>query len=205
MKREVIVLGLFMSFLFVSNPVDAQMFEGSARWDDDDESTLIVGKWSQLFYEVNVGWNVSDFEHYANFLYFGIGVGHPVNTKNAWRKFLPKQQIPSNEEEAELFGSMNTDDVYGGKVGMGWIHYFNHSIGFYTQVSWGFLADFGSPADDDVSTTTSSNTKKTFIYNTVPVELGLCINCWKHLHLQCGATYMWKEIPLVTVGVGYAF
>lgn len=120
------VLGLFMALLFVSNPADAQMFEGSSRWDDDDESTLIVGKWSQLFYEVNVGWNVSDFEHYANFLYFGIGVGYPVNTKNAWRKFLPKQQIPSNEEEAELFGSMNTNDVYGGKIGMGWIHYFNH-------------------------------------------------------------------------------
>ena len=88
---------------------------------------------------------------------------------------------------------------------MGWIHYFNHSIGFYTQASWGFLADFGSPANEDTSTTTSSNSKKTFIYNTVPIELGVCINCWKHLHLQCGATYMWKEIPLLTIGVGYAF
>ena len=205
MKREVVILGLFIAMLFVSNPTEAQMFNSSARWDDDDESTLIVSKWSQLFYEVNVGWNISDYEHYANFLYFGIGVGYPVNTKNAWRKFLPKQQIPSNEEEAELFGSVNTDDVYGGKIGMGWIHYFNHSIGFYTQVSWGFLADFGSPADEDASTTTNSNSKKTFIYNTVPVELGLCINCWKHWHLQCGATYMWKEIPLLTVGVGYAF
>ena len=61
---------LFMALLFVSNPADAQMFEGSSRWDDDDESTLIVGKWSQLFYEVNVGWNVSDFEHYAEFPLF---------------------------------------------------------------------------------------------------------------------------------------
>jgi len=191
--------------LFVSNPVSAQIFEGSARWDDDDESTLIMGKWSQLFYEVNVGWNLSDYERYANFLYFGIGVGYPVNTQNAWRKFLPKQQIPKDEEEAALFGSMNTDDVYGGKVGIGWIHYFNHSFGFYTQLSWGFLADFGSPADEETSATTSANGKKTFIYNTVPVELGVCINCCKHLHLQCGATYMWKEIPLVTVGVGYAF
>lgn len=205
MKQKVIVLGLIMLSLLVSNPADAQMFEGSARWDNDDEGTLIVGKWSQLFYEVNVGWNVSDFEHYANFLYFGIGVGYPVNTVNAWRKFLPKQQIPSNEDEAELFGSMNTDDVYGGKIGMGWIHYFNHSIGLYTQVSWGFLADFGSPADKNTSATTNTNGKKTFIYNTVPIELGLCINCWKHLHLQCGATYMWKEIPLLTIGVGYAF
>ncbi len=204
MKREALIIGFLLAFLFISNIADAQMFKGRAYWDDDDESTLIIGKWSQLFYELNVGWNVSSYERYANFLYFGIGVGYPVNTENAWRKFLPKQQLPSNEEEAELFGSMNTDQVYGGKIGMGWIHYFNHAIGFYMQASWGFLADLGSPDDEDSSTSTDSSSKKTFIYNTVPVELGLCINCWRHLHLQCGATYMWKEIPLVTVGIGYA-
>lgn len=205
MKHNRFLLGVLVILFVMSSPVNAQMFEGDADWKDN-EKTMIIGKWSQLFYEVNVGWDVTKYrESHADFIYFGIGVGYPVNTKNAWRKFLPKQQIPENEEEAELFGSMNTDDVYGGKIGMGWIHYFNHSVGFYTQLSWGFLADFGSPADEDISTTTSANSKKTFIYNTVPVELGLCINCWKHLHLQCGATYMWKEIPLVTVGVGYAF
>lgn len=192
-------------FLLLPASVNAQMFESDADWDKDNESTLITAKWSQLFYEVNVGWNVSGSEEYANFLYFGIGVGYPVNTDNAWRKFLPKQKIPDNEEEAELYGSMNTDDVYGGKIGFGWIHYFNHTIGFYTQVSWGFLADFGSPSDEDTSTSTDSSSKKTFIYNTAPIELGLCLNCWKHLHLQGGVTYMWKEIPLLTVGVGYNF
>lgn len=72
----------------------------------------------------------------------------------------------------------------------------------YAQASWGFLADFGSPSDDDTSTSTDSSGKKTFIYNTVPVEIGVCINCWKHLHIQGGITYMWKEIPLFTAGVG---
>lgn len=197
-----IVIGLLFS---VSIPSNAQMFNGDDDWSKD-ESTLIVGKWSQLFYEINVGWNVVGNERHADFLYFGFGVGYPVNTKNAWRKFLPEQKIPDNEEEAELFGSMNTDDVYGGKIGFGWIHYFNHAIGMYSQVSWGFLADFGTPTDDDTSSSdTSSNSKKTFIYNTVPVEVGICLNCFKHLHLQCGATYMWKEIPLLTVGIGYAF
>lgn len=191
--------------LFACNSAHSQMFDGGEDWDEDTESALIVGKWSQLFYELNVGWNVTRSENYADFIYFGVGVGYPVNTQNAWRKFLPKQQIPSNEEEANLFGSMNTDEVYGGKIGIGWTHYFNHAIGFYTQASWAFLADFGSPSDEDTSSVSSSSGKKTFIYNTVPVELGLCINCWKHLHLQCGVTYMWKEIPLLTVGLGFAF
>lgn len=205
MNNQTKRIALVLASVLIWNYAQAQMFEGDKYWDDDDESTLIMGKWSQLFYEVNVGWNVSGFEKQANFIYFGLGVGYPVNTKNAWRKFLPKQQIPSNEEEAALFGSMNTDDVYGGKIGIGWIHYFNHAIGIYTQASWGFLADFGSPSDEDTSSVSNSDGKKTFIYNTVPVELGLCVNCWKHLHIQCGATYMWKEIPLVTIGVGYAF
>lgn len=188
-------------------PAHAQMFEGDDDWDKEDESTIIIGKWSQLFYELNVGFNVKKEDTRADFIYFGLGIGYPVNTKNAWRKFLPKQKAPENEDEAELLGTMSTDDVYGGKVGIGWIHYFNHSVGFYTQASWGFLADFGSPTSENSSTTTESDnsSKKTFIYNTVPIELGLCFNCWKHLHIQGGVTYMWKEIPLLTVGVGYNF
>lgn len=206
MKRQIIIIAIILvAFSSLSIPARAQIFGGDTRWDDDDERTLIMAKWSQLYYEINMGWNLSDYERYANFLYFGIGVGYPVNTENAWRKFLPQQKIPDNESEAELFGSMNTDDVYGGKLGMGWIHYFNHSIGFYTQLSWGFLADFGSPSDEDTSTSSDSSSKKTFIYNTVPIEVGVCAYCCKHLHLQAGITYMWKEIPLATVGIGYVF
>lgn len=205
MKHYFFILATIVSCVLIPSQMKAQIFGRYEEWDDEDEKTIVIGKWSQLYYEVNAGWNITDDEDTADFLYFGIGVGYPVDTKNAWRKFLPKQKIPENEEEAELFGSMNTDDVYGGKLGFGWIHYFNHVFGFYTQASWGFLADFGSPSDETTSTTTDSNSKKTFIYNTVPVELGLCFHVCKHLHLQCGTTYMWKEIPLVTVGLGYAF
>ena len=193
---------LLFAALLLSCPLSAQMFEGDLDWEGDEDCTLVMAKWSELYYELNVGRNVTPDDPIANFLYFAIGIGVPVNTKNAWRFFLPKQQIPDNEEDAELFGSMDTKQVYGGKIGLGLIHYFNHSVGMYAQANWGFLADFGSPSDTSSS---SSSTKKTFIYNTIPVELGLCMNCWQHLHIQCGATYMWKKIPIVTAGIGYMF
>ena len=31
MKQKVIILGLFITSLFISNPANAQMFDGSAR------------------------------------------------------------------------------------------------------------------------------------------------------------------------------
>lgn len=201
--KKCIIFVLCCIFSMTQNLTHAQMFEASADWEDG-EKTIAIGKWSQLFYELNVGFSVKQDWEKADFLYFGLGVGYPVNTENAWRKFLPQQKIPDNEQEAELFGSMDTKDVYGGKLGMGWIHYFNHAVGMYTQLSWGFLADFGSP-DDDTSTSTDSSSKKTFIYNTVPVEVGICFNMWKHLHVQGGVTYMWKEIPLLTIGIGANF
>jgi len=202
MRKTFLLLSLLSVFSTISTK--AQVFEGDADWEDN-EKTIIIGKWSQLYYELNVGWDVtSGSESHADFLYGSIGLNWDVSTENAWRKFLPKQKIPDNEEEAALFGSMDTKDVYAGKIGFGWIHYFNHSIGMYAQASWGFLADFGSPSDEDTSTTSSSDSgKKTLIYNTVPVEIGVCLNCWKHLHIQGGITYMWKEIPLLTVGIGY--
>lgn len=209
MKRLLIIFVCsVLSLAFSSKILAHQMFEGSADWEDN-ERTLVMGKWSQLYYELNVGWNISHTGSYgdnqANFLYFALGVGAPVNTENAWRKFLPQQKIPDNEEEAELFGSMDTKDVYGGKLGLGWIHYFNHAIGMYSQLSWGFLADFGSPDDSTSTTSTDSSSKKTFIYNTVPIEVGICFNMWGHLHVQGGVTYMWKEIPLLTIGIGATF
>lgn len=200
--RVNIILSLIAITSLVSSIKAEKVFESSSWWKEN-EKTLIIGKWSQLYYELNVGWNISGTDtNKANFLYFGLGIGAPVNTKNAWRKFLPEQKIPDNEQEAEIFGKMDTKDVYGGKLGFGWIHYFNHVIGIYSQLSWGFLADFGTP--DDTSTSMSSE-KKTFIYNTAPLELGVCLNMWKHLHLQGGVTYMWKEIPLLTIGIGANF
>lgn len=207
MKRTLTLIALAVLTFTCGSNAYAQMFDADESWEDE-ERTILTLKWSQLFYELNVGFNVRDtsssWESQADFLYLGFGVGYPVNTENAWRKFLPAQKIPDNEDEAELFGSMDTKSVWGGKIGLGWIHYFNHAIGFYMQSGWAFLGDFGSGA----STTTSvggDTSKSTFIYNTVPVELGLCLNMWKHLHVQGGVTYMWKEIPLLTVGLGFNF
>lgn len=210
MKRLFLLLICGILTLAYSNQSVAQMFDADRQWEDD-ERTLITAKWSQLFYELNVGFNVSrtsrSWDYKADFLYLGFGVGYPVNTENAWRKFLPAQKIPDNEEEAELFGSMDTKSVWGGKIGLGWIHYFNHAVGFYTQLSWAFLGDFGSGASttDTTAETESQTSKNTFIYNTVPIEAGVCVNMWKHLHAQCGVMYMWKEIPLLTIGVGANF
>lgn len=185
---------------------EAQMFDADEFWDDEDEKALLTAKWSQLFYEINIGFNVRDgFEYQADFVYFGFGVGYPVNTKNAWRKFMPAQKIPENEQEAELFGSMDTNNIWGGKIGLGWIHYFNHAIGFYTQLNWAFLGDFGTGASSTSMYEGADATKSTFIYQTAPVEVGLCVNMWKHLHFQGGVTYMWKEIPLLTIGLGANF
>ena len=210
MKRILLLfIGVITTFSYSTQAV-AQMFDADEQWEDN-ERTILTAKWSQLFYELNVGFNVnrtsSILDYKADFLYLGFGVGYPVNTENAWRKFLPAQKIPDNEDEAELFGSMDTKSVWGGKIGLGWIHYFNHAIGFYTQVSWAFLGDFGSGASSNGTTieTESQATKSTFIYNTVPIETGICVNMWKHLHVQGGVTYMWKEIPLLTVGVGVNF
>lgn len=205
MKRIFTILVCSVLTLTFASPIHAhKMFDADEYWEDN-ERTLLTLKWSQLFYELNVGFNVNrdSYETKADFIYLGFGVGYPVNTKNAWRKFLPEQQIPDNEAEAELFGSMDTKSVWGGKVGLGWVHYFNHAIGFYTQVGWAFLGDFGS--GDSSTSLDSDATKSTFIYNTVPVEAGICLNMWKHLHLQGGVTYMWKEIPLLTIGLGVNF
>lgn len=207
MKRKILLFVCSVLTLTITNPIYAnQMFDADEDWEDN-ERTILTLKWSQLFYELNVGFNVNrdNYDAKADFIYLGFGIGYPVNTENAWRKFLPEQQIPDNEDEAELFGSMDTKSVWGGKVGLGWIHYFNHVIGFYTQVSWAFLGDFGSGASSTSISSESQATKSTFIYNTAPIEAGLCLNLWKHLHLQGGVTYMWKEIPLLTIGVGVNF
>ena len=201
--KKILMLLLLVTASAAGHLSYGQIFEASADWEEN-EKTIALLKWSQLYYEANVGWNIKKgYTNQADFIYFGLGIGFPT-LENAWRKFLPAQKLPSNEQEAEMFGSMSTKDVYGGKIGIGWMHFFNHSVGIYTQANWGFLADFGSP-DESTSTTTDSSSKKTFIYNTVPIEAGVCFNLWKHLHIQGGVTYMFKEIPLLTLGIGATF
>ena len=47
MKQKAFLIGVVIA-LFTSTSAKAQMFDGDAYWDDDDESTLIMGKWSKL-------------------------------------------------------------------------------------------------------------------------------------------------------------
>lgn len=207
MKRN---LFYFITFILFSIPMvgNAQIFS-----DDDweEEKTMIMGKWSQLFYELNVGINVDKgrYNDFADFVYISIGYGKP-NTENAWRKFLPNSQqaAPGSKEEMMNRTDDNTSGLHAGTIGLGWQHFFNHVIGFHIQAGWGFIADFGSGTSSSTSTTTSTGeeeVKKTFIYNSVPVQAGLDLNLWKNLNLQVGVTYMWKEIPIITVGIGAAF
>ena len=186
-------------------PLRAQMFS-----DDDwnDQHFLIMGKWSQLFYELNFGITGSK-DSYADFVYFSIGYGKP-NTKNAWRKFLPesKQAAPTSKDEMLNKQDDSTSGLHAGTIGIGWQHFFNHWIGFHMQAGWGFIADLGggnSSESVSSSSTDEEDTKSTFIYNTVPVQAGIDFNLWNNLELQVGATYMWKEIPIITVGLGVVF
>ncbi len=185
----------------------AQIFSSD---DWNDQKTMIMGKWSQLYYELNVGINVAPdtYNSCGDFVYFSVGYGKP-NTKNAWRKFLPdsQQSAPGSKDEMLERTDDSTSGLHAGTIGLGWQHFFNHVIGFHLQAGWGFIADFGSGSSSSSTTDASSDgeTKKTFIYNTVPVQAGLDINLWNNLNLQVGATYMWKEIPIITIGLGATF
>jgi len=204
MKKRIlfaILLGWCCSLL----PLKAQMFSDD---DWDDQHFLIMGKWSQLFYELNFGITGSTDE-YADFVYFSVGYGKP-NTKNAWRKFLPesKQAAPTSKEEMQAKQDDSTSGLHAGTIGIGWQHFFNHWIGFHMQAGWGFIADLGggnSSESVSSSSTDEEDTKSTFIYNTVPVQAGIDFNLWNNLELQVGATYMWKEIPIITIGLGVVF
>ncbi len=175
-------------------------------WEQKNQVSL---KMSQLFYELNVGVNVCPQRKSADFVYIAFGYGKPTR-KNAWRKFLPEKDMPETltDQQREIFSKSGMNDLYSGKIGIGWNHWFNHIIGFYLQTGWGFIADLSSGddlPDDIISKLDDAEQKGTFIYNTVPVETGLTMNLWKHCNIQGGVTYMWKEIPLLTIGVGYTF
>ena len=204
MKQKLLLATLFCLCLSASS-ARAQMFSDD---DWDDQHFLIMGKWSQLFYELNFGITGSTDE-YADFVYFSIGYGKP-NTENAWRKFLPKSQqaAPTSKEEHLAKQEDSTSGLHAGTIGIGWQHFFNHWIGFHAQAGWGFIADLGggnSSASVNTSSSDEEETKSTFIYNTVPVQAGIDFNLWNNLELQVGATYMWKEIPIITIGLGVVF
>ena len=199
-----IIIGTLVVWLTATDAV-GQVFSHD-KWE---QKNLFSVKVSQLYYEANVGINMRPQNISADFLYFAFGYGSPTK-KNAWRKFLPERDMPEilTKEQKEIFSQSGMDDLHAGKVGIGWNHWFNHFIGFYAQAGWGFIVDLSTGDDlpeEIVNKLGNGMDKETFIYNTVPVELGLTLNVWNHYNVQAGVTYMWKEIPLLTVGVGYSF
>ena len=184
----------------------------STRRTWTNQHTMIMVKWSQLFYELNVGITGSK-RRSANFVYFSAGYGKP-NTENAWRKFLPasQQSAPTSKDEMLAKQDDNTSGLHAGTIGIGWQHFFTHWIGFHMQAGWSFIADLGGGNSSSSVTTTSSSSssessddKSTFIYNSVPVQAGIDFCLWRHIELSAGVTYMWKEIPIITAGFGVAF
>lgn len=174
-----------------------------------NQKNLVSIKVSQLYYEATIGVNLFPESRSADFVYMAFGYGRPTK-KNAWRKFMPKTEILDSWPKTlkEKLSNNSTDDLHAGVVGIGWNHWFNHVVGCYVQAGWGFIADLSTDdglTDEEKALLADIKDKSTFIYNTVPVELGLTLNMWKHYNIQAGVTYMWKEIPLFTFGVGYVF
>lgn len=185
--------------------VKAQVFTNNV-WKESNCASL---KMSQLYYEATIGVNLFPEKRTADFVYMAFGYGSPTK-KNAWRKFMPETEILDSWPKTlkEKLSNSSTDDLHAGKISVGWNHWFNHVVGCYVQAGWGFIADLSTDdglTEEEKTVLADAKDKRTFIYNTVPVELGLTLNLWTHYHVQAGVTYMWKEIPLLTVGVGYAF
>ena len=183
----------------------AQVFTNDV-WE---QKNLVAIKVSQLYYEATIGANLFPERHYADFVYMAFGYGKPTK-KNAWRKFMPENGVLDAWPKTlkEKLSNSSTDDLHAGMVSVGWNHWFNHMIGCYVQAGWGFIADLSTDdefTDEEKTLMADAKEKNTFIYNTVPIELGLTLNMWKHYNIQAGITYMWKEIPLFTFGVGYVF
>lgn len=177
--------------------------------DEWGQKNLLSLKVSQLYYEANVGINIAPQKRTADFVYFAFGYGNPTK-KNPWRKFIPENEIPDGlpKDLKTKLSQSSTEDLHAGKVAVGWNHWFNHIIGFYVQAGWGFIADLSTGddlTDEEKTLLTDAKERSTFLYNTVPVEVGVTLNLWRHYNVQAGITYMWKEIPLLTVGVGYTF
>lgn len=208
MKAVADLRNLFLvtiAIVFFSTEVKAQNSSAS----NFERNNLVAFKMSQLYYEADIGINIIPKKKRPDFLYFGFGYGKPTRI-NAWRKFLPAQTIPDglNEQQKVLFSMSSMNELYGMKLSVGWNHWFSRIFGLYIQAGWGFVADLSTEndlPDEIISKIEASSPKGTFIYNTVPTEIGITLNVWKHCHLQGGVTYMWEEIPLLTMGVGYVF
>lgn len=173
------------------------------------QKNVLSLKASQLFYEANVGINITPQKHTADFVYFSLGYGNPTK-KNAWRKFIPENEIPDGlpKDLKTKLSEGTTKGLHAGMVAVGWNHWFNHIVGCYVQAGWGFIADLSTGddlTDKEKALLSDAKERNTFIYNTVPMELGVTLNLWEHYNIETGVTYMWKEIPLLTVGVGYTF
>lgn len=190
---------------FVAMNAKGQVFTN----DTWNQKNLVSVKASQLYFEAIVGANLFPERHSADFVYMAFGYGKPTR-KNAWRKFMPKTEILDSWPKTlkEKLSDSSTDDLHAGMVSVGWNHWFNHVIGCYVQAGWGFIADLSTDdglTEEEKTLLSGVMDKSTFVYNTVPVQLGLTLNLWKHYNIQTGITYMWKEIPLFTFGVGYVF
>lgn len=204
--KQLFLATLLMAATLCPAGVTAQVLE-PGPWQQRNSVTV---KMSELFYEANVGVSLWPQRRSADFVYLAFGYGNPTR-KNAWRKFIPVNDVPQTLPKSlrDKLSQDDTSHLHAGKIGVGWNHWFCHWIGCYAQAGWAFLADLS--ANDDLTTEEKAllaqqmEQKTTFIYNTVPVELGVTLNLWKHYNVQTGLTYMWKEIPLLTVGVGYAF
>lgn len=171
------------------------------------EGMMITGKWSQLFYEANIGFSL-DNGFGDDYIYMSMGYGKPT-TKNAWRKFLPNsgQAAPGSKDEMMNMKDENTHGLHAGTIGIGWQHFFGDIIGFHVQAGWGFILNLSdnAPSIDTHSSIDNGNGLKTYIYNTLPIQAGFDIRLWDTFNLQVGSLYMWKEIPIICLGFGVAF
>ena len=169
---------------------------------------IVALKASELYAEANIGVKVNKSKERADFLYISLGYGKPSRT-NPWKNFLPT--IPMTEDmspsELEVLRNLNTNSVHAGMIGLGWNHWFNHTFGCYASVGWGFMADFSSDPESIrlLMAKVGKQDKSLFIYNTAPVEAGITLNVLKQWTLSGGVTYMWKEVPTFTFGIGYIF
>ncbi len=195
---------LFAILIVAVATADAQVFT-SEPWHQRNNINV---RFSQLYGEVGVGINVRPEHKSADFVHLSLGYFRPTR-KNAWRKFIPDVVIPqtATDDVRTQLSAMNTDGLHAGLLAAGWTHWFNHSIGIYGQVGWGFVADLSREYIDENTAEMQQQMeeKSTFVYNSVPIEIGLSGCFWQHVTAHIGLTYQWKEIPLLTAGLGYAF